>query len=71
MDTTGSLSEYSREELQRVQDSIAYSVTRSMLSGIAAASVTELLGMFDDIEQEFARRSNELQDFIDSRAKRG
>lgn len=67
MEPTTSLSEYSAESLERVQTSFAHCIARKLAGGADASELTELVGMYQDIENETARRSAELAQFIAER----
>lgn len=61
------LSDYSAGSLERVQTSIAHSIVKNVAGGSTKDELQTLLDMYADIDNETARRSAELAQFIAQR----
>lgn len=63
------LSDYSAESLERVQTSIAHSIVKKVAGGSTKdeLQVWTLLDMYADIDNEKARRADEINMFIAQR----
>lgn len=61
------LSDYSAGSLERVQTSIAHSIVKNVAGGSNKDELQGLLDMYADIENETARRADEINRFIAQR----
>lgn len=61
------LSDYSAGSLERVQTSIAHSIVKNVAGGSTKDELQTLLDMYADIDNETARRADEINRFIAQR----
>lgn len=61
------LSDYSAGSLERVQTSIAHSIVKNVAGGSNKDELQGLLDMYADIDNETARRADEINRFIAQR----